>query len=123
MEFNKELAWNIVLIVSVILIINGLQSAGDPDKKAAQAGQNTATLGAVGLAATGFQKAAPFLLGLGMWRIIVWPVAAVVTFFGSKLTGTIGDIINPSPAIPGWIWIGAFIILALLIMKGKDGRR
>ena len=116
MKFDNEMIWNIVLIVSVILIINGLSHSGDKDKKAAQAGQNTATLGAIGLASTGFAKTTLLGVGPAIWKVIAWPLAALTAFFTNK----VGNIVSPAPSVPSWIWIGGFLILALLIFrKGK----
>lgn len=120
MKFDKEMAWNLILIVSIILIVNGISDSGDPDKKTARVGQDQTIVGIAGIATFAGKKAvAPLLAG--------WPLVAAIlgiTFLApnifSNWVDTIRDLISPSSiAIPGWIWIAGFFVLALMILKKK----
>lgn len=112
MKIDKEMMWNILLVVSVILIINGMSHSGDTDKKTAEVANSQATAGALG--AIGF-----------VMKKTVWPAAVIATIGGliyliPNFFGNIVDLVNPQPSIPSWVWIAGFLILALLIFrKGK----
>jgi len=115
MKVDKDMVWNIILIVSIIMIVNGLSHQGDTDKKTAQAGQDQATIGTVGAVASFIGKkqiwgiASQWFVGL-----VLGLVALLPGFFKNIM-----DLFRPQPTIPSWIWVGGFLILALMIFRKK----
>lgn len=107
MKINDKIVWNIILVVSIFLLVQGFMNVGDKDKKMAQAAQGEAAAGAVGVAAFVAKKA--------------FPVWGIVLVFGAALPFILGqwkNLIFP-PTIPSWVWIGALILLFFMI----TGRR
>ena len=116
MKFDKDMVWNIILIVSVIMIVNGVSNSGDTDKKTVQAGQDQAAIGTVGAMASFIGKK-QLVWGLaGKWvvTLILGGLALLPGFFKNTI-----DIFRPQPSIPSWIWIGGVLILSLMIFRKK----
>lgn len=116
LKMDKDMVWNLILTISIILIVSGFSNTGDSDKKTAQVAQGQAGVGVAGVAAFGLKRVG-FLAAAA--APIVYTLGAIFVFFGNKLTGFIADIFNPSPGIPSWVWIGAFFIIALMVLRGK----
>ena len=120
MKFDKETIWNIVLIVSIIMIIHGMSNAGDKDKKSAQAAQDETAIGSIGVVASFIGKKAAFP------AVLAWPlVTGIVAMFAlgpSVFTGwvdSITNLFNPQPGIPIWVWIAGFLVIILMVLKKK----
>lgn len=116
MTANKDAIWNIILIISILLIIQGMPHIGDKDKKAAQAAQGETAIGTAGAVAFAFKKQI-------LWT---WPIVGLI--LGGALvapkvfTGWIDafkNIFAPTPTIPGYVWIGAFLVIMFLIISRK----
>lgn len=117
MKFNEDLAWNIILVVSIFLILNGMADIGDKDKKAAQVAQNEAAIGAGGAIAFMFKKQVAALAIPGF--VWLWGTIVGVGLVAPGIFGNIINIFRPSPSIPSWIWIGAFIVIIFMLMSKK----
>lgn len=104
---NKDKIWNIILIISIILIIHGLAKTGSTDKKEAQAGQDQTTIGAIG-ATTSFimKKTNPWLIFLA--------VSASLPFIFTQYK----SLFFP-PSIPGWVYGAGFLVLFLMVTRRK----
>ncbi len=114
MKMDKDMMWNIILIVSLILIINGIPDVGDSDKKTAQAAQGQAAAGVVGIGAFIMKKSVIFTSVSALW-VVVPAIALMIP----GLINNVLDIFKPSPTIPGWVWIGAFFVIVFMIIARK----
>lgn len=115
---NKEQIWNIVLIISIILVIQGLTKTGSPDKKEAQVGQGQTALGTIGVASSFFGRkmVVPAVVPGFVW---VWGVfLAVASMVPNLITGIFG-IFKPQPSIPMWVWVVGFALLAFMVLRKK----
>lgn len=120
MKTNKEGVWNIILIVSLLLIIHGMSNSDDSDKKTAQAAQSEAAIGGIGVVGSIVAKKQAFW-SVGLVKALPWLVGlfALLPNIFSSWFNTITGMFNPQPSIPSWIWIGGFVILFLIILKKK----
>ncbi len=119
MTKNNKLL-NIILIVSIILIIHGITQTGSEDKKTAQAGQTEVVTGTMGLGATTLFKK-QFLPAVAFIPGFVWVIGGILTIglVAPGIIGNIVDIFRPAPAIPSWVWIAGFAVLALMAFRKK----
>jgi hypothetical protein len=117
---KKDTIWNIVLIVSIILIIHGISNTGDLDKKTAQAAQNEAVIGGVGVVASFISKKGMAQAALAVIPGWGWAAAVVVTLL-MFVPGIIKNFMSifRQPSVPGYVWIGAFLVILFMIMKRK----
>jgi hypothetical protein len=113
-KMNSDTVWNLILIVSILLIINGMSDSESPDKKTAQAGQGQGAAGGVGVASFIAKKANP-LLAMGAVLSALFFAPNII----SNWVNQIGNLFSPSPSIPGWVWIAGFFVLLLLVLKKK----
>lgn len=116
---NKEQIWNIVLIISIILVIHGLTKTGSPDKKEAQAGQSETTLGTIGTISSIIKKRiAPAVAAAAapaLWPLVL-TIGGLVFLFPHFLTNLFG-VFKSTPTIPMWVWAVGFFILFLFVMR------
>ena len=110
---NKEQLWNIVLIISIILIIHGITQSGSSDKKTAQAGQQEAIAGGGGLLAFAMKKQVLFT-GAMLWVMI----AAGGLFLAPTIFSSWRNLFSPA-IVPGWVWIIGFAMLFIMMMNRK----
>ena len=105
---NKDQIWNIVLIISIILIIHGMTKTGSSDKKEAQAGASETTLGAVGAAGS-------FIAKKTVWWYGFLAVTAALPFIINQWD----NLFSPQPTIPLWVYVIGFIILFMFVIRKK----
>ena len=123
MKTDDNKIWNIILIASIILIIHGISNSGDIDKKTAQAGQNEATIGGGGLIVSGIRKqmaaAVAPVAGFFGGGPVVWFMLIIGTLF--LIPGMWRNLSGlwSQPTIPGWVWVGAFIVLIFIVLKKR----
>lgn len=96
-------------IILLMVVINSQQQLAD--KKEA----NPFSMLSGGLAAV--------IIGGLLWAtgtISGLAVAVVALIWGAtRIGGGIWEWIHPSPAIPGWVWIAGFVVLAFWALKGR----
>lgn len=107
---NKDALWNLVLIVSLVLLIHGLSNTGDKDKKAAEIAQSESIIGSVGLASFVGKKAFAWV---GLAKVLAWPLVG----FLLSLPFTIKNVFSSSPTIPAWAWVVGAVLLFLIIAR------
>ncbi len=116
---DKDMIWNIILIVSMLLIINGIGDMGDSDKKTAQAAQGEAAIGTAGVVVFVFKKSVvPLLAGGWLVALILGGALAAPKIF-TGWVGAFKDIFAPTPTIPGYVWIGAFFVIIFMMISRK----
>ena len=118
---NKDQIWNIVLIISIILIIHGMAKVGDLDKKTAEAAQGETAIGITGTVVYFIGKKG---VAQGIFAVIPgwgWAAAVIVTLamFVPGIIKNIISIFKPTPTIPSWVWIAGFILLFVMISSRK----
>lgn len=120
---NKEQIWNIILIISIILIIHGMTKTGSPDKKEAQAGTSETQIGAVGLGVSSIYKKQLWLgASAAVWKAIAIPLAMLIAFLPNIFTNFINafkNVFSPQPTIPIWVYIAGFAVLVLFLSRKK----
>lgn len=107
---NKDTMWNIVLIISVILILHGMTNVGDTDKKTADAAAGETGLGAIGAVASAIGKKA------------IWPLLGPILLIlaaGPFILGNWKNFFFPQ-SIPMWVWIAGFFILFMMMSSKKN---
>ena len=115
MNQNKgDLIWNIILIVSIILIINGMGDVNDLDKKTAEVAQDKSTVGAIGIGAFVMKKSV--FLSAAAIKLLIWPLVAVFIASPTVLSRFI-SIFKPAPTIPIFVWIIGGVMLMFILMK------
>lgn len=106
---NKDQILNIVLVISLFLVIHGMTQTGDPDKKTAQAGADETAIGTVGAVGSFIMKK----------TVVPWFAWMIVVGAIPFLWNNIKSMFVSSPTIPMWVWIGAGIILLIVVLKKK----
>ena len=113
-EDNKLISAAIIFILLNALII----PQQEIDKKEAKSPliniPGIGNIPASNVVVTGALSATPWLVRvIPGWGWVVGGVLLLGPFIIDKFT----DIFQPEPTIPPWIYIGAFIILALLVLR------
>lgn len=114
---KKDTIWNFFLIVSILIMINGMTNMGDPDKKNAQAAADQTGLGALGAAAAFIGKKG-FAITMPIVALILGG-AFLTPLIAGNWADTIRDLFAPQPTIPSWVWIAGFGILLIMVLKKK----
>ena len=115
---NKEQIWNILLVISIILIIHGMTKTGSIDKKEAQAGTDEATIGAVGAVGSFIMKKRIWGIGAAMAPWFVAGISALLLLIPNFL-GNMINLFRPQPTIPIWIWGAGIIVLLFMVLRKK----
>ena len=106
-----------IVILLLVVYISNPSPITSPQKQVEFGSPGTYKFIQLGGLATGFASVLKFIGPVGL------AIGSALTL-GPWLINKWVDIGQPQPTIPSWIWVGAFIILALLIInKGKEGRR
>lgn len=107
---NRKL-WIVVGIIIIVLFLN----QPEIDKK-----ESTGEWGKIGMGLGG--------IGVGLWIALAsgpigWAAIAIAggafLLGGAGLFSGIAGLFTPDKLIPGWAWIGGFIVLALWALKGR----
>jgi len=109
---NKEQIWNIVLVISLILIFHGMMNGGSDDKKTAEAGGAETGLGTAG-AIVSFAAKKQLI-----WYAVPLIVGAFLLLGPNIVTNWI-NLFNPQAGIPMWVWGIAIVIIFMMVTNKK----
>ena len=110
---KNDKIWNIILLISVIMLIHGMSNSGDSDKKTAQVAQGETIAGASGAVVSMLGKKG-FLAAIAAPAI--WAIAALI-FLAPQWIGNWANLFNPAPSIPIWVWVVGFGLLFIMLTK------
>lgn len=113
MKIKSQTFWNIILVLSLILIIHGMSDINDPDKKTAEAAQDETVAGTFGAIASAIAKKQFAITGAVTVLILGGMVLA------PSFLGRIVDIFRPQPTIPVWVYAAGFLVLLLMVLRRK----
>jgi len=117
MMAKHKTLWNIILVISVLMILHGMSNQGDSDKKTAQAAQGETAVGAAGVAAFVMKKQIYGVLGTfagtGLFALI-----GGILLLGPFILGQWKNLFFP-PAIPTWVYFAGFGLIFLMLMMNK----
>ncbi len=111
---KNDRVWNIILIISLILIVHGMTQTGSEDKKAAQAGQSEVAVGSTTGALSFIMKKQVLLTGAMVWVM----VAAGGLFLAPTILRGWKNLFFP-PTVPSWIMIVGLGMLFMVIRGRK----
>ena len=111
-----------LLGILIILLGHAVDEPIDEDKKAFsfRSSKLLATTGGLGLFFAQLVSKGGLLSGPTGWIIIG---VSSLLFLAPSIINKWADLFSPQPTIPGFVWIGAFMVIIFLILSKKSGGR